>query len=1573
MRSSFLREGVEAAEATFGVATDALIDRSMGRRPLVAPPPGWAPVGVMTAVARAMPRRMHERLADVPLVSSPPEKWTPQQGDGYRGWDRFRNRLVAKGGIGRAEQLVRRSLLRVPLSRPKMRYELRQSVARGPDATRDFLQRVASNPRRAATLVSLDLDPMVVAAAIGPRAMAAVASGQAVPQNSNLARLCDAMVRRDRARMNDLRHADAGPAGGRLAEARRDSLLGDEAEAFVNRAWDGSEAPELSLGQGPIGIDAAQPNGFYQTWQRLRTGEMPPDGIPEQVIDRIDQIRSGEYEPQPQGWGDVVDDYADLGGPEPIDPDAPDAAAEPARPAPAPRPQEPPAAAPGMDDPIAARPAVHPESNHNPQGLRTSRNDDGDLVYLTPFGARGFLPVDAPPPRPADFDLTLADAPELRYAAGQEARFLLARSGADGSQRWHLQDDPEIDHAYVAADGRVEVAFHAEAVPTAEAARRALGEVQARREGRVDHPAQPAVPRPGQPPVPPAERPRPPEDEEAPVYGMGDPVPDRPAAHPRSHVAPGAPGAAAPVLRVHRAGAPARLPAPGAAAPLVVHPVVVHPGQEHKFTLESNGSGRVWKANGDPEVESITVREDGSYDVRFRDGAVPTPEVAQWAASQVHERLQRQQDRDRPDPINVRPPEPVAPEPVAPEAPAPESPAPEPAAAEPAAPGLDPPSAAPEPSVQALPTTADSVDRSVPEPSPQLHAAARARADAEAREQLDPAGVPDSPEALASGDWSRTESGALVHRTAAVDPAAELGKDAIVGPGCEVEAGAVVGPRAYLLETSVAPGAAVGADGVLNFAQVAENASLGDSSVLEGAQVGEWARVDSHAYLGQQVNLGKDARVGEGACIGPHSPEEAATEPTPPGSARRTFVRDSACVGAGAVVARGADNFSLAEVGRDALVESDVRVHSKAHVGDGAVVRAGADVQLGASVPAGAEAAGAVERSSDSPLVTPPGVQRIIDDRGTRLRGPEAASPAPSQPDPSPAPPAEPESAAPVPSEPRGAADPDRAWDDPERIDQRQVQQAENPDLPPGASAPGPASPPSPPAEPSAAPVDDLAAPTAVDASAAHPPVEVPAGAEDPDRYWADGHASEGPDDDASTRKPEPSGRSQALSMDIPESMLTAPYNKKTIKSGEAPDPDAPVPEGPDFVSMGNGRWDVVGDPLVSHLTELPDGGYRVTFHPGVKPDPTAAVEMSSKAHEHLMDQDVADRQRGVDEDHLAASVSATLSREVADGHAPCDEDRSRGGSNEPVLVEVLDSGSPPRTGATPLSDLSGQAVRAWMRDQDPEVFTPEFATAEQIAAAGGRLKPDAKGVDIVRHFSRDLQPFGQDGKIDPQAKPVTVTASERLTVYNVGRAVALEPAGARQALVRDDARTPPAPPASVRDVAAASGAEVVDDPRARLGYSAKSGKINVSDARAERARLTHAQVNGKVLYAAAVARLTADGVPADHARATAYLAAERLASKLRAPYKPVKLEQPHRVALAQPARPEVRGAGHPACRRACPGPGSRRRRAQPRAGAPRPGAPAARGPAASRAARRAALARPLRSCLRCRVCLPLC
>ena len=104
----------------------------------------------MAAVAAELPRAYRQMCDGVPMQASMPARWAPRGGDRHRGWDRARVRFIAKGGIGRAEQLARRSLLRVGVSTVAMRYRLATALDAGPAATQQFLQRAASNPRRAA-------------------------------------------------------------------------------------------------------------------------------------------------------------------------------------------------------------------------------------------------------------------------------------------------------------------------------------------------------------------------------------------------------------------------------------------------------------------------------------------------------------------------------------------------------------------------------------------------------------------------------------------------------------------------------------------------------------------------------------------------------------------------------------------------------------------------------------------------------------------------------------------------------------------------------------------------------------------------------------------------------------------------------------------------------------------------------------------------------------------------------------------------------------------------------------------------------------------------------------------------------------------------------------------------------------------------------------------------------------------------------------------------------------------------------------------------------------------------------
>ena len=189
----------------------------------------------------------------------------------------MRTRFIAKGGIGRAEQLARRSLIRVPASRMMMRSRLTANLNRGPEAAKHFVQRAASHPRRAAALLSMPIDPMVVAAALGPQAMAAVLEGRRVPIESQAARLCDALVRADRERVAVA--MASGDPDKAMAELREAGDLGDGAHQFVDRAWKRSVPDEPDPRSRPLGLSRSDAPSVEEVWQKARVGAISPAEI----------------------------------------------------------------------------------------------------------------------------------------------------------------------------------------------------------------------------------------------------------------------------------------------------------------------------------------------------------------------------------------------------------------------------------------------------------------------------------------------------------------------------------------------------------------------------------------------------------------------------------------------------------------------------------------------------------------------------------------------------------------------------------------------------------------------------------------------------------------------------------------------------------------------------------------------------------------------------------------------------------------------------------------------------------------------------------------------------------------------------------------------------------------------------------------------------------------------------------------------------------------------------------------------------------------------------------------------
>ena len=182
LRSGFLRSGVDAAASTYGAATKAVIDAGQGRRALVVPPRSWRPVGVFGKLP--VPRLDVQRQGAI--VEHHPVERAAEPDRDRSGF--IRRRVLFARGSARAEQMHARSRVRVPLSSAIYRFRLKRALARGPDSTVRFLQRVANNPRRMAAAIRSGTDPLIVAAAIGPRQVEKLLTGKGFDAKTPLGR-----------------------------------------------------------------------------------------------------------------------------------------------------------------------------------------------------------------------------------------------------------------------------------------------------------------------------------------------------------------------------------------------------------------------------------------------------------------------------------------------------------------------------------------------------------------------------------------------------------------------------------------------------------------------------------------------------------------------------------------------------------------------------------------------------------------------------------------------------------------------------------------------------------------------------------------------------------------------------------------------------------------------------------------------------------------------------------------------------------------------------------------------------------------------------------------------------------------------------------------------------------------------------------------------------------------------------------------------------------------------------------------------------------------------------------------
>ena len=249
MRSGYMGPPLAAMEATFGAACSAEREAAQGRLVSTVPPASWNPAGAHAdRLAGYGSVRWNRMRAEAVAETEAPVDWRSRRGN--VAGERPRARFVARGA-GRSQQLAdSRFSPRMAVSRIAFQYRLKRAMARGPAATRRFLTSVASNPRRAAAAVRARLDPMVVAAALGPKAIEGMLAGKPVQAPGPLGRLQDELHKRDVARLEDVRalRPDAPAGNAPDAAAQRDALDGglasdkgmrDASAGFVDKVWRG--------------------------------------------------------------------------------------------------------------------------------------------------------------------------------------------------------------------------------------------------------------------------------------------------------------------------------------------------------------------------------------------------------------------------------------------------------------------------------------------------------------------------------------------------------------------------------------------------------------------------------------------------------------------------------------------------------------------------------------------------------------------------------------------------------------------------------------------------------------------------------------------------------------------------------------------------------------------------------------------------------------------------------------------------------------------------------------------------------------------------------------------------------------------------------------------------------------------------------------------------------------------------------------------------------------------------------------------------------------------------------------
>ena len=302
MRSGHLGSALSAMEATFGAGCSAEREAAQGRLVSTVPPAGWEPKGACAGKLAGYGNARWDRMRSQAVAETQlPADWRHRRSSASH--ERPRTRFVARGA-GRLQQLADRSFSpRMAVSRIAFEFRLKRAMNKGPAATRRFLTAVASNPRRAAAAVRARLDPMVAAAAIGPRAIEGMLAGRPVEQPGPLGRLQAELHRRDLARLEEVRVPDPSDlsspdrAG---AGAQRDAVDGGLAAArgmreasarFVDKVWRGDARGGGRGGAWSADSDLGQAfqqghveGSVYDAWRERR--EAVVDGAGAAELDR---------------------------------------------------------------------------------------------------------------------------------------------------------------------------------------------------------------------------------------------------------------------------------------------------------------------------------------------------------------------------------------------------------------------------------------------------------------------------------------------------------------------------------------------------------------------------------------------------------------------------------------------------------------------------------------------------------------------------------------------------------------------------------------------------------------------------------------------------------------------------------------------------------------------------------------------------------------------------------------------------------------------------------------------------------------------------------------------------------------------------------------------------------------------------------------------------------------------------------------------------------------------------------------------------------------------------------------